>query len=74
MLALDDVASRQDWDALRSAQLEGSVFTHIGRGLERQNFEEMIAEEIAALSVMQNFAIDFRELKIDVFGDVALTT
>ena len=34
----------------------------------------MIAEEIAALSVLQNFAIDFRELKIDVFGDVAVAT
>jgi hypothetical protein len=74
MLALDDVANRQVWDALRSAHLEGPKFTGIGRGLERQNFEEMIADEIAALSVLQNFAIDFRELKIDVFGEVAVAT
>ena len=72
MLALNDIDN--DWDALRAAHLQGPKFTEFGAGLQRHDFEEMIAAEIAAVSEMKNLAIDFRDLKIDVFGDVAIAT
>jgi ketosteroid isomerase-like protein len=74
MLELDDVVNRQDWDALRSSHLDGEKFSKLKRGQGRQDFEEMIAEEIANMSVMKDFKIDFRDLKIDVFGDVAVAS
>ena len=74
MLDLDDIVNRRDWDALRSAHLESSKFTKFGRGHERQGFDEMIGEEIAGASAVRDLSIDFRDLKIDVFGDVAVAT
>jgi ketosteroid isomerase-like protein len=74
MLALKDIGRRHDWDGLRAAHLEGSKFSEIGAGLERNDFEEMIAGEIARMSAVQDLSIDWRELKIDVFGDVAVAT
>ncbi len=72
MLALNDIDN--DWDALRAAHLQGPKFTDFGAGFERHDFEEMIAAEIAAVSSVKDLAIDFRDLKIDVFGDVAIAT
>jgi len=74
MLALSDIGRRHDWDGLRAAHLEGPKFSEIGAGLERNDFEEMITGEIAQVSAVQNLSIDWRELKIDVFGDVAVAT
>ena len=74
MLALNDIGRRHDWDGLRAAHLEGPKFSEIGTGFERNGFEEMIAVEIAGVSATQDLSIDFRDLKIDVFGDVAVAT
>ena len=74
MLALDDIVGHRDWDALRAAHLEGAKFSQIGAGFERNDFEAMIAGEIARASAVQELSIDFRDLKIDVFGDVAVAT
>jgi len=74
MLSLQDIGRRRDWEALRTAHLEGPKFSDFGAGMERSDFDEMLANEIAAISGLNDFAIDFRELKIDVFGDVAVAT
>ena len=74
MLALGDIGRRHDWDGLRAAHMEGLKFSEIGAGLERNDFEEMITGEIARVSAVQNLSIDWRELKIDVFGDAAVAT
>lgn len=74
MLGLGDIGRRLDWDGLRAAHLGGSKFSEIGAGFKRNDFEEMIAEEIAGVSALQDLSIDFRDLKIDVFGDVAVAT
>ena len=74
MLGLDDVVNRGDWDALRSLHLESEKFTRFSKGLKRQGFDEMIAEEVASASAVEDVSIEFRDLKIDVFGDVAVAT
>ena len=74
MLALNDIGRNHDWDALRAAHLQGPKFTELGSGLERHDFEQMIATEIAGLSPLEDFSVDFRDLKIDVFGEVAVAT
>jgi ketosteroid isomerase-like protein len=72
MLRLEDLVNRRDWDGLRSSHLDSPKFTRFGQGAQRQNFDEMIADEIASLSSVKDLSIDFRDLKIDVFGDVAV--
>ena len=74
MEALDDAVNRGDWDDLRSAHLPGPKFSKLRLGSGRQNFDEMIAEETANLSATHDFSIDWRDLRIDVFGDVAVAT
>ena len=74
ILSLSDIGRNRDWEALRVAHLEGPKFTDFGAGMERHDFDQMLATEIAALSGMDDFSADFRDLKIDVFGDVAVAT
>jgi ketosteroid isomerase-like protein len=74
VLALEEVGRSRDWEALRAAHLEGPKFTGFGAGLERHDFEQMLTAEIAALSGIDDFSTDFRDLKIDVFGDAAVAT
>ena len=74
MLALNDIGPNLDFDALRAAHLQSPKFSDFGDGLERHDFDQMIAAEIAAVSVLKDLSIDFRDLKIDVFGDVAIAT
>ena len=74
ILALEEVGRSRDWEALRAAHLEGPKFTDFGSGMERDNFDQMLETEIAALSAIDDFTADFRDLKIDVFGDVAVAT
>ena len=74
MLSLDDIVNQRDWDALRALHLDSEKFTKFGSGSQRQGFDEMIAEEIAAASAARDVSIDQRNLKIDVFGDVAVAT
>ena len=74
MLSLQDIGRRRDWEALRIAHLESPKFSDFGAGMERSDFDEMLATEITAISGLDDFAIDFRDLRIDVFGDVAVAT
>ena len=69
-----DAARRHDWEALRKAHLDSPKFTKFGRGRARENFEEMIASEIAGISTMKDPSVDFRDLRLDVYGDVAVST
>jgi ketosteroid isomerase-like protein len=69
-----DAAQRHDWEALRQAHLDSPKFTKFGRGRARENFEEMIASEIAGISTMKDPSVDFRDLRLDVYGDVAVST
>ena len=61
MLALDDTVNRGDWDGLRSAHLSGPKFSKLKVGHGRQDFDEMIADELSALSTVENFSIEWRE-------------
>ena len=74
MLALNDIGPDLDFDALRAAHLQTSKFSDFGDGLERLDFDQMIAREIANVEALKDLSVDFRDLKIDVFGDVAVTT
>lgn len=59
----------------RVSHLESDKFTKFGgRQFERQNYEQCIAEEAANITSKQIEVYDPRDLKIDVFGDVAILT
>jgi ketosteroid isomerase-like protein len=74
ILSLEGIGRSRDWEALRAAHLEGPKFTDFGTGMRRHDFEQMLATEIAGISGMDDFSADFRDLKIDVFGNVAVAT
>ena len=74
MLALQGIGRNRDWEALRAAHLEGPKFSEFADGMQRNDFDAMLAREIAGLSTLEGFSIDWRDLKIDVFGDVAVAT
>ncbi len=75
VLEISEHVGRNDFDALRADHLESPKFTKFGpRVMRRQDFEGMIADEIAAVSAARDLSIDFRELEIGVFGDVAVAT
>ena len=59
----------------REAHLDSEKFTRFGtRRYERQNLEQCIESETANLNSLEDFKYEPRELKIDVFGDVAVVT
>lgn len=59
----------------REAHLDSEKFTKFGtRRYERQNFEQCMESETANLNSLEDFKYEPRELKIDVFGDVAVVT
>ena len=75
MLSIDEHVGRKDFDGLSADHLDSPQFSKFGpRVLERQGFDDMIADEIKAVSAAQELSIEFRDLKIDVFGDVAIAT
>lgn len=75
VLSISDHAGLHDFEALRSDHLESPIFTKFGpRVAQRQGFEDMIADEVEAFSAVRNLSIDFRELRVDVLGDVAIAT
>ena len=75
MLSIDEHVRAKDFDGLSADHLDSAKFSKFGpRVLERQGFADMIADEIKAVSAAQELSIEFRDLKIDVFGDVAIAT
>jgi ketosteroid isomerase-like protein len=75
ILSIDEHVGRKDFDGLSGDHLDSPKFSKFGpRVLERQGFADMIADEIKAVSAAQDLSIEFRDLKIDVFGDVAIAT
>ena len=71
---LNDIIARGDWDGLRKAHLESPKFSDVGGSMHRSDFEEMIEAEVTALEALNRPQVEWRELKIDVFGDVTVST
>ena len=75
LLELTEHARRHDGDGQRSAHLDSPKFSRFGGGgLARQDFEETVAEEIAAFSKLYDLSTEFPEMRVDVFGEVAILT
>ena len=74
ILELNEIVARGDWEGLRAAHLESPKFSDVGTSLHRSDFEEMIQAEVAAIQAMNIKQIDWRDLRVDVFGDVAVST
>ncbi len=61
--------------ALRFHHLNSPKFSKFGpRKHERQTFEETSESEASFFSSITDFTIDPKEMKVDVFGDVAVVT
>ena len=71
LLALDDIRDR---DGLLSVHVQGSKFSQMDIERGRTGFDEMLAEETAFVTAVRDGSIEWRDLKIDVFGDVAVVT
>ena len=61
-------------DELRDLHLDSPKFSKLGDNAPRKGFEEMIAEEWSLASGLEGWSFDPRDLKVDVFGDVAVAT
>ncbi len=60
---------------LREGHLISDKFTKFGGRLyERLNFEQTVAGETANITTGQDFTYEVKDLKIDVFDDVAIMT
>ncbi len=60
---------------LRDAHLNSDKFTKFsGSTYERRNFEQTVESETAAITSRQDYKYEARDLKIDVFGEVAVMT
>ncbi len=61
--------------ALRFHHLNSPKFSKFGpRKHERQTFEETRESEVSFFSSITDFTIDPRDMRVDVFGDVAVVT
>lgn len=59
----------------RDAHLDTPKFTKFsGRSYERMGFQETVATETQAIASAQDYKYEARDLKIDVFDDVAIVT
>ena len=75
MLRIHQDAESGNVGALRFHHLNSEKFSKLGpRKPERQNFEETTESEASFFSSITDFTIDPRDLKVDVFGDVAVMT
>ena len=63
-------------DGLREVHLESDKFTKFGGGevYERMNYAECVESEAAAVTSVQEYRSEAKDLKIDVFGNVAVVT
>jgi len=60
---------------LRDVHLNSPKFTKFsGRTYERSNVEATVTSETTAITSVEDYKSDARDLKIDVFGDVAVVT
>lgn len=62
-------------EGLQAIHLVSDKFTKFGpRSWNRQDVESTNASEAAHFGSIENFKVEVRDLKIDVFGDVAIAT
>lgn len=62
-------------EGLKAAHLKSDKFTKFGpRSFERQDLDSTNSSEAAFFGSISNFKQENRELKIDVFGDMAIAT
>ncbi len=61
---------------LRNSHLKSKKFTKFGGGAiyERMDYEQCVAVETAAITAVEDYKAETRDLKIDVFGQVAVMT
>jgi ketosteroid isomerase-like protein len=68
-------AETGDLERLRAAHLASAMFTKFGaRSFERRNVEECNASEADFFTSRQNLGFEMKEVKINVFGHVAVIT
>jgi len=63
-------------EGLREVHLKSDKFTKFGGGevYERMNYAECVESETAAVTSVEEYSSEAKDLKIDVFGDVAVMT
>lgn len=74
---LDDIyksAQAKDLEKLASFHWYGPKFSDFKDGLPRGNAEQNKQSEQAVFSAVSNLEYDLRDVKVDVFGDVAVAT
>jgi ketosteroid isomerase-like protein len=72
---LTDDAINGDAEGIRAAHLSTDKFTKFAAGkYERIGFDECVDEEISVFTSAQTLKIEANDVKIDVFGDVAVLT
>lgn len=74
---LDDIyksAQAKDLEKLASFHLYGPKFTDFKDGLPRGNAEQNKKSEQEVFSAVSNLKYDLRDVKVDVFGDMAVAT
>ena len=59
---------------LRDSHLNSDKFTKFGGTFERINFDQCNEGEIAGVTSVQDLKLEMIDVKIDVFGDVAIVT
>ena len=70
-----DDAMAVNIEGLKTAHLHSEKFTKFGpRSFERQTVEQTNNSEAAFFSSISDLKVELRDLKIDVFDDVAITT
>ena len=75
MLKIHHDAETGNVGALRFHHLNSPKFSKFGpRKHERQTFEETSESEASFFSSITDFTIDPKDMKVDVFGDVAVVT
>jgi len=74
MLGLDDLVNAGDFDGLTEGHLQSPKFSKLVANHGREDFDAMMAHELSILTTVSDFSIDFHDLKIDVFGPVAIAS
>ena len=73
--AIINDAETVNMQGLRDAHLNSDKFTKFsGSTYERRNFEQTVESETAAITSRQDYKYEAKDLKIDVFGEVAVMT
>ncbi len=73
--AIYNDAATANVSGLRAIHLKSDKFTKFGpRGFDRQDVEQCNESEAAFFTSIQDFESEVKDLKIDVFGEVAIMT